>query len=128
MEATVALGECLNLRGLAAQSNYRPTRLAELCRLSLRHVERRLKVEVGTTPRLWLKQERLRSALTLLLDAQSAKEVAYSLGYRQCSQFCREFKLGFGLTPTQFRRSPKCEQNRLLGITRAGSGMPGRLA
>lgn len=117
-----------NWQSLAARSNYQPLHLAELCRVSLRHLERLVKSEAGITPRRWLKRERLRSALTLLPGAPSTKEVAYGLGYRQFSQFCREFKLAFGMTPTEFRRSPMPEQVRVLGLARQdGSELSGRI-
>jgi AraC-like DNA-binding protein len=112
----------IDWRSLAARSDYRPARLAELCQLSLRHLERKLKLNTGTTPRRWLKQERLRRALDLLRDSQSAKEVAHGLGYRQCSQFSREFKLGFGFTPTKFRLLPRQEQDRLLAVANSSGG------
>ncbi len=123
-EGAEITGGCVDWRSLAERSDYRPARLAELCQLSLRHVERKLKLETGTTPRRWLKQERLRRALELLRDAESAKEVAHGLGYRQCSQFSREFKLSFGFTPTKFRHLPRPEQDRLL----AGANRPVRVA
>ncbi len=101
-------------RMFAEQSNYKPVKMAELCQVSLRHLERQFKVEIGETPRNWLKRQRLKSALRLLPEAQSIKEVSYALGYCQLSQFCREFKLGFGLTPTAFKQMEKVEQDRLM--------------
>jgi AraC-like DNA-binding protein len=98
----------------AEQSNYRPLKMAELCQISLRHLERQFKTEIGVTPRNWLKKERLRSALRMLPEARSVKEVSYTLGYCQLSQFCREFKIGFGLTPSAFRQLGKPEQDQYL--------------
>jgi len=111
-------------RVFAERSAYRPKRMAEMCRMSLRQLERRFKMEMGLTPRRWLKQERLRSALPRLRNAESIKEVVYTLGYCQFSQFCREFKIGYGLTPSQFRRLEKSEQDRLIGMAPWESGKP----
>jgi AraC-like DNA-binding protein len=96
--------------------------------MSLRHLERRVKVNFGTTPRLWLKRERLRTALALLLTAQTVKEVAYSLGYPQFSQFCREFKLTFGLTATEFRRLPTEKQEKVCEFAEPCAKVSGRIA
>jgi len=111
---------CSQWKVFAEQSNYRPLRMAELCRVSLRHLERQFKVEIGVTPRNWLKKERLKSALRMLPRAQSVKEVSYTLGYCQLSQFCREFKIGFGLTPSEFKHLGKSEQERFLAMEVSG--------
>ena len=82
-------------RLLAEESNYSPLRMAEQCRVSLRHLERRFKLEVGFPPRVWLKWQRLKTALARLQGTASIKEIAYSLHYCQVSHFCRDFKLQF---------------------------------
>jgi AraC-like DNA-binding protein len=124
-DSLLAVSDGVDWRRLAARSEYRPVRLAQLCRVSLRQLERRVKAARGITPRLWLKRERLRDALAFLQKAETSKEVAHGLGYRQFSQFCREFRDSFGLTPTEFRRSPKAEQDRLLGLARQVAEFPG---
>jgi AraC-like DNA-binding protein len=99
---------------LANQSNYQPLKMARLCQISLRHLERTLKVESGCTPREWLKTQRLNNALLMLRKAQSVKQVAYALAYPQIPQFCREFKIRFGITPKEFRQSQANAQDRML--------------
>lgn len=100
----------------AEESNYSPLRMAERCQVSLRHLERRFKLEVGFTPRVWLKRQRLKSALVRLQDATSIKELAYALHYCQVSHFCRDFKLQFRMTPSEFRRLPRAAKERLLTV------------
>ena len=102
------------LMSLANQSNYQPAKMARLCQISLRHLERTLKVESGCTPREWLKMQRLNNALLMLRKAQSVKQVAYALAYPQIPQFCREFKIRFGITPKEFRQSQANAQDRML--------------
>jgi transcriptional regulator GlxA family with amidase domain len=104
----------LTMMTLASQSDYQPAKMARLCRLSLRQLERIFKVESGCTPRQWLRMQRLNSALLLLRTAQSVKQVGYSLAYAQMPQFCREFKTRFGITPNQFRQSQAGTQDRML--------------
>src|ERR1700758_5622301 len=102
------------MMSLANQSNYQPLKMARLCRISLRHLERTFRIESGCTPREWLKIQRLNNALVMLRKAQSVKQVAYALAYPQIPQFCREFKTRFGITPKEFRQSHANAQNRML--------------
>jgi AraC-like DNA-binding protein len=104
----------VTMMSLANQSNYQPVKMARLCQISLRHLERRFKVESGCTPREWLKMQRLNNALLMLRKAQSVKQVAYALAYPQIPQFCREFKMRFGITPKEFRQSQIHAQDRML--------------
>lgn len=107
-------GSQLTLMALASESGYQPAKMARLCRLSLRQLERIFKVESGCTPREWLRMQRLNNALLLLRTAQSVKQVGYSLAYPQIPQFCREFKNRFGITPNQFRQSQAGAQDKML--------------
>ena len=104
----------VTMMSVASQSNYQPVKMARLCCISLRQLERMFKVESGCTPRQWLRTQRLNNALLLLRKAQSVKQVAYSLAYAQIPQFCREFKSRFGITPKEFRQSQACTQERIL--------------
>jgi len=104
----------VTMMDLANQSNYQPVKMARLCQISLRHLERIFKVESGCTPREWLKMQRLNNALLMLRKAQSVKQVAYALAYHQIPQFCREFKMRFGITPKEFRQSQANAQDRML--------------
>jgi AraC-like DNA-binding protein len=104
----------LTMMSFANQSNYQPVKMARLCQISLRHLERMFKVESRCTPREWLRMQRLNNALLMLRKAQSVKQVAYALAYPQIPQFCREFKTRFGITPKEFRQSHANAQNRML--------------
>lgn len=103
-------------RPSAEESNYSPLRMAEQCHVSLRHLERRFKLEIGFTPRAWLKWQRLKTALIRLQGNASIKEIAYSLHYCQVSHFCRDFKLQFRMTPSESRRLPRADRERLLAL------------
>src|SRR5260370_5891650 len=104
----------VTMMSLANQSNYQPVEVARWLQISLRHWERTFKVESGCTPREWLKTQRLNNALLMLRKAQSVKQVAYALAYPQIPQFCREFKMRFGITPKEFRQSQANAQDRML--------------
>ncbi|MBO8415778.1 MAG: AraC family transcriptional regulator [Proteobacteria bacterium] len=62
---------------------------------------RHFKDLVGVTPMQYLKQIRLHNARTMLLhDEDSVSAVAYKVGYESPSQFSRDYKRLFGLSPT----------------------------
>jgi len=108
----------------AEESNYSPLRMAEQCHVSLRHLERRFKLEVGFTPRAWLKRQRLKTALIRLQGTATIKEIAYSLHYCQVSHFCRDFKRQFKMTPSESRRLPRAAQERLLALDTSTRAKP----
>lgn len=59
------------------------------------------KKEMGLTPRACLREVRLQRARTLLQDRQlGVKAVAFSVGYRQPSNFNRDFRALFGTRPS----------------------------
>lgn len=59
------------------------------------------KKEMGLTPRACLREVRLQRAHALLQDRQlSIKAVAFSVGYRQPSNFNRDFRALFGTKPS----------------------------
>jgi len=58
--------------------------------------------------------QRLNNALIMLCGAPSVKYVAYALAYHEIPQFCREFKMRFGITPSDFRHSHLLEQAGIL--------------
>ena len=87
---------------LAEQVDYSARKLAAKSKYSLRKLERVFKSKWGCTPRDWLRMMRMRKAATMLESADSIKQVSYELGFKQPSHFCREFKLHFGMSPTEF--------------------------
>ena len=90
---------------LASKACYRPRKLAELCGVSLRQLQRRFRDEMGISPQAWLSQRRIEVAGEMLLTAQSIKEVSHRVGFKQPSHFSREFKRWFGKTPSDFYRT-----------------------
>ncbi len=62
---------------------------------------RHFKSLLGVTPMQYLKQLRLHAARSMLLhEARPISQVAYEVGYESPSQFSRDYKKLFGLTPT----------------------------
>ena len=87
---------------LAKKAQFSATELAALCNVSLRQLERYYKQSFDQSPRTWLNMTRLNEAQELLLQGRTVKETAYSLGFKQASHFCREFKRHVGTTPNSF--------------------------
>jgi AraC-like DNA-binding protein len=54
------------------------------------------------SPQQWLNIKRLEAAGKLLQRERSVKVVAIDLGFKQLSHFSREFKVQYGLAPTEF--------------------------
>jgi AraC-like DNA-binding protein len=90
------------LRELAPACGFEVRQLAERLRISRRQLERLFNTQVGNTPDSWLREQRLQCARRMLLSVPRVKTVAYALGFRQPSQFARDFKARFGVTPSSF--------------------------
>lgn len=93
---------------LVDASYCRQTRASDVStklRLSRSYFERLFRRETGRTFRAYLREVRLRKAITLLSDPTvQVKEIAYLCGYQSAPSFTREFKREFGLSPTDCRR------------------------
>src|SRR5262245_22202696 len=87
---------------LARRANYDSKRLCELCRVSLRTIERYFRVTGSPPPRKWLNEIRLKAALASMAEgSKSVKEVAIDCGYKQRTHFCRVFKEAYGVGPSK---------------------------
>jgi transcriptional regulator GlxA family with amidase domain len=86
---------------LAAECNYSTRGLAKRLGISVRQLQRTFQARLQCSPRDWLREVRLQKARDMLPAAASVKQVAYALGFRQQSQFCRDFKRRFGFSPSR---------------------------
>lgn len=84
---------------LAEKANYQPLRLAKLCQVSLRTIQRHIRREYNITLAAWLNAARLDEARDRLASGERVKQVAFDLGYKQLSHFSRVFKERFGVSP-----------------------------
>lgn len=87
---------------LVKRAEYEPRRLAQLCEISLRQLERFTRDRFGQTLKHWVRSLRLTEAEVLLRNGTSAKSTAIELGYKQLSHFSRDFKKHAGLAPAAF--------------------------
>jgi AraC-like DNA-binding protein len=93
------------LRVLAPACGFSARQLAHELQISLRQLERLFRHDFDCTPREWLREERLQTGQRLLQASSQVKHVAYALGYDHPSQFTRDFRFRFHITPSAFARS-----------------------
>ena len=73
-----------------------------LCHVSVRQLERDFDEEMGRTPQDWLNEQRAVAARHLLLEGTELKQILKRLGFKQRSQFSRDFKKYHGISPSMF--------------------------
>jgi AraC-like DNA-binding protein len=82
--------------------------LHQLCQelaMTRNGLSRLLKVDTGLTFRQWRWAILMRPALRRLADSdEHVRQIACALGYEHASQFDRDFRRDFGMSPVQFRR------------------------
>lgn len=87
---------------MAGESEYNVGAMAKRMGMSRRHLQRSSKALFARSPREWLKEERLVLAAALMKEHKSVKVVAAQLCYKKASHFSREFRLRYGLSPTEY--------------------------
>lgn len=103
---------------LAGAARYDAKELARLCHLSVRQLERDFRRNLERSPQHWLNEQRIKAAQQLLLAGDPVKKVAFDLGFKQVSHFCRQFKSQYHLTPSQFEATGNgCATGRLTGAS-----------
>lgn len=99
------VGGLLNMQGweqVAKEAEFNPSRMASLCAISERQLQRIFKRHLHCTPSRWLRDLQCRLARELIERGYSSKAAAAELKFASESHFCREFKKVFGLPPQSF--------------------------
>ncbi|MGH7940531.1 MAG: helix-turn-helix transcriptional regulator [Limisphaerales bacterium] len=95
------MSQVANWPELAKEVNWRVSRLAEICGVSSRTLERFFVNETGRCPKAWLLKWRIQRADGLLRGGASVKETAGLLSYKHPNHLSNEFKNRFGSCPTK---------------------------
>jgi AraC-like DNA-binding protein len=91
---------------LAREAEFCPRRLAGICGMSLRTLQRLCEQHFEKTPSELIRELRCRRALELVSQGYSNKEVAVMLKFASPTHFCHEFK-------KVYSRSPKAQASHL---------------
>ena len=92
---------------LASNLNYDWTieEMAGMVELSVPHFQRLFKINTGISPIAYLRDLRLKRACECLESSfHQLKQIRAYIGMPDHSHFTRDFKVKFGLTPTEYRR------------------------
>jgi len=87
---------------VAKQAEFKPAKMATLCSMSERHLQRIFKKHLQRTPSQWLRELQCRLAKQLISQGYSSKAAAAELNFATDAHFCREFKKIFGTPPQSF--------------------------
>lgn len=94
-------------KSLGPVASYNAKKLASLCGVSVRQLERDFQSRTRGSPKDWLTKQRLEAAKTGLLAGRTVKETAFDVGFGNPAYFCRWFKVHVGLSPGSFRNANK---------------------
>lgn len=103
MRKITRFGRTMDWPELAKKASWSVAKMARLCEVSSRTLERRLFESVGKSPRVWLTQQRQEQAIGLLEEGLSVKEVAVILEYKHPQHFSRAFRKYWNNCPSQLR-------------------------
>lgn len=94
----------LVLETLARRHGYRVCEMCTELGCGERYLHATFVRDIGLSPKMWLRQERMLVARRLLRDGWSADSVAEELGFSTLNNFRREFREVYGLSPLQYQR------------------------
>jgi len=80
--------------------------LASLAHVSVDHFVRAFRGATGMTPHRFALERRLEHAAAMLKGPATVAHVAHACGFRSAAHFSVRFHARFGVTPSQYRRSP----------------------
>ena len=92
---------------LGEKAAFKADKLALLCFVSPRQLERFFQHQFHTSPGRWLRELRCRRACQLVERGCPNKQAAADLKFGSETQFCHLFKKIVGTSPQMYAKSPK---------------------
>jgi AraC-like DNA-binding protein len=92
---------------VAREADFSPSKMASLCSISERQLQRLFRKHLHCTPSHWLRELQCRLAKQLISRGYSNKDAAIELKFATDAHLCREFKKVFGSSPQTFAPSRK---------------------
>jgi|GEM_PF-1282967 len=92
---------------LAREAEFKSSKMASLCLISERQLQRLFKKKIKRTPSEWLRQLQCRLARDLICKGYSNKAAAAELKFASTAHFCRVFKNCFGASPQIFAETQR---------------------
>jgi len=96
--------ESLVLEALARRHGYRVCEMCVELGCGERYLHATFVRDIGLSPKMWLRQERMLVARRLLHEGLSTEAVSEELGFSTSNNFRREFRGVYGLSPLQYQR------------------------
>jgi AraC-like DNA-binding protein len=87
---------------VARDAEFSPAKMATLCAISERQLQRLFRQHLRCTPSRWLRELQCRLAKQLISKGYTNKAAAAELKFSNEAHFCREFKKVFGTSPRSF--------------------------
>jgi AraC-like DNA-binding protein len=98
-------------QSLTQRANWSVAKMAKLCNVSVRTLERHFGETLGTTPKAWMAEYRQNQAVELWRKGTTVKEAAALLGYSYPTNLTRKLKTS-GIVPVH-RTAIKQISNKL---------------
>lgn len=108
------LNHIQNWLELAQKANWSASEIARQCGVTVRTLHRYILKKMGKNTKAWLAEQRHRNAQELLRKGSSIKEVASRLGYKQQTNFARQYKYKTGTCPSLESAQPNQIQGKRL--------------
>jgi AraC-like DNA-binding protein len=96
------LGSISDWERLGKEAEFNAAKMAALCGMSARQLQRFFKKHMSCSPSHWLRTLQCHQAKELIAQGYSSKAAAAELKFASQAHFCREFKKVFGVSPQQF--------------------------
>src|SRR4030095_6529431 len=90
---------------VAREADFSAAKMACLCSVSQRQLQRLFRQHLHCTPSRWLRELQCRLAKQLIARGYTNKAAAAELKFSSESHFCREFKKKFGTSPQSFAQN-----------------------